>query len=423
MNKVKSTYWASPPVFFALIVAFAGWSVGCKSKPVAKPLSPTAIASAHLPQVGGQKALELRRLQSGLAAMPEFLSVTLLPGRGMNVFQITAYLPGRGETNLLTSPSLDRAAKLMDGGPADFNGNQSFSGGGAFLFPFANRIVGPVTTEKGTGEHFVNVTWHGRTIQVPANWRGKLPGAPWVAMHGEMLAAKAGHVTVLPSSDGATATAVYDLPANGHWFSDNRVTVSVQLNRDIVTATVTATNTGKNPEPVGIGWHPYFQLPSGVRANARLHIPASSRVEMKNYDDVIPTGELLSVTGTPYDFNAQQGAPLPSSLVDDSFVDLARDANGYVDSGIRDLGANYGMKVIAMSPHIRAIQVYSPADKAFIALEPQFNWDDPFGSQWHGVNTGMVTLQPGASVTWKVQLRLFEPSNEMIAQPPPPQLQ
>ena len=55
-----------------------------------------------------------------------------------------------------------------------------------------------------------------------------------------------------------------------------------------------------------------------------------------------------------------------------------------------------------MSPHIRAIQVYSPVDKSFIALEPQFNYGDPFGKEWNGADTGMVTLAPGESVTWKV---------------------
>ncbi|MGC1784791.1 MAG: aldose 1-epimerase [Acidobacteriaceae bacterium] len=401
--------------------ALAGWNVGCKSRPVPPPLSPTAIASARLPLVGGQKAIELRRLESGVGAAPEFLSVTLLPGRGMNLFQITAFLPGRGEVALLASSSVNAAAKLMNGGPDDLGGNESFSGGGAFLFPFANRILGPVTVDKATGEHYLTATWHGRSVQLLANWRGKLPGAPWVAMHGEMLAAKAQNVAVKSDPDGSEATATYNLPANGHWFSDNQVKVTVSLTRDTVTASVTAMNTGDQPEPVGIGWHPYFRLPSDIRANARLHLPAAMRVEVNNYDDVFPTGKLLAVLGTAYDFNATQGAPLPDALMDDSFVDLKRDSNGFVESDISDLRVNYGMRVTAMSPEIRAIQVYSPVDKSFVALEPQFNYADPFGAEWHGTDTGMVTLAPGASVTWKVQLQLFQPANELVGQTPPPQ--
>ena len=406
-----------------LSITIAACSFGCKSRPAPPPPTPTATASANLPEVGGQKAIELRRLQSGVGATPEFLSVTLLPGRGMNVFQITAYLPGRGEVPLLASQSIDAAAKIMNGGPDDLQGNKSFSMGGALLFPFANRLVGPVTVDKKTGDHILTATWHGRRVPVIANWHGKQPGAPWCAMHGQLLAAKADNVSVKSDSDTAAAIADYNLPANGHWFSDNDVKVTVALDRDTVTAIVTATNRGDKAEPVGIGWHPYFQLPSGNRANARLHIPAAMRAEVNNYDDVFPTGKLRPLAGTQYDFNPMEGGPLPDTLVDDSYVDLTPDAQGNVVSEIRDLGANYGMRVTAMSPHVRAVQVYSPTDKSFVALEPQFNYGDPFGKEWHGADTGMVTLAPGESVTWKVQLQLFQPANDMVGQAPHPNFQ
>ncbi len=406
-----------------LSLSIMGWNLGCKSHAVPAPPSPTETASANLPQVGGQKAVELRRLQSGTGEKPEFLSVTLLPGRGMNMFQITAYLPGKGEVPLLASPTLEAAAQVLNGGPDDLHGNKSFSMGGAFLFPFANRILGPVTLDGKTGQHMLAATWHGRTIHLLANWHGKMPGAPLHAIHGDMLAAKADGLVVKSGPDGSQATAAYDLQADGQWFSDNKVKVTVALNRDIVTATIVATNTGEHPEPVGIGWHPYFQLPSGARANARLHVPAPMRTEVNNYDDVFPTGKLQAVMGTPYDFNAAEGGPLPDALVDDCFVDLTRDANGHAVSEIRDLGANYGMRVTAMTPKVRAIQVYSPVDKSFIALEPQFNYADPFGAEWHGADTGMVTLAPGESVTWQVQLQMFQPSEDMVGTAPHPPLQ
>ena len=406
-----------------LALAILGVNFGCQSHhPVPTP-TPTAAASANLPTIGGQKAVELRRLQSGTGAKPEFLSVTLLPGRGMNVFQITAYLPGRGEVPLLASPALAEAARILSGGPDDMHGNKSFSMGGAFLFPFANRIVGPVSVDRKTGEHYVTTDWHGRRLRILANWHGKLPGAPWQAMHGDILADQARSMVVAASPDSSQATALYNVPANGQWFSDNRLKIAVELNRDTVTATITATNSGQQPEPVGIGWHPYFQLPSGARANARLHVPATARVQVNNYDDVFPTGKLLPTMGTAYDFNSVEGAPLPDSLVDDTFIDLKRDPDGYAVSNIRDLGTNYGLRITAMTPRIRAIQVYSPVDKPFIALEPQFNYGDPFGAEWHGADTGMVTLQPGESVTWKVQLQLFQPANEVVGTAPHPQIQ
>lgn len=406
-----------------LTIAVLGWTLGCESRPPAPQPSPTAVASEHLPVVGGQKAVELRRLQSGTGAKPEFLSVTLLPGRGMNVFQITAYLPGKGEVPLLASPSIAIAAKTLNGGPDDLHGNKSFSMGGAFLFPFANRIRGPVQVDKKTGERFLDLKWHGQTAKLVANWHGKQDGAPWVAMHGDMLAADAESLSVHSAPGGSRATAIYNLPLKGQWFSSNRVRVTVVLERDTVTLMATATDTGDKAEPVAIGWHPYFQLPSGVRANARLRLPAGMRAEVNNYDDEFPTGDLVPTEGTSYDFSEAEGAPLPDGLVDDSFVNLERDGQGHAVAEIRDFGANYGMRVTAMTPRIRAFQVYSPPNEPFIVLEPQFNWNDPFGAEWHGVDTGMVTLHPGQSVTWKVQLQLFQPSNDMVGAPPHPPVQ
>ena len=52
--------------------------------------------------------------------------------------------------------------------------------GGALLFPFANRLVGPVTVDKNSGDHIVTATWHGRSVPVIANWHGKTAGRSMV---------------------------------------------------------------------------------------------------------------------------------------------------------------------------------------------------------------------------------------------------
>jgi len=63
---------------------------------------------------------------------------------------------------------------------------------------------------------------------------------------------------------------------------------------------------------------------------------------------------------------------------------------------------------VGFSPQIKTIQVYSPPTVKFAVVEEQFNFADPFGKEWHGMNTGMVTLKPGQSVTWHVQLQMSE---------------
>jgi galactose mutarotase-like enzyme len=160
--------------------------------------------------------------------------------------------------------------------------------------------------------------------------------------------------------------------------------------------------------PIGIGWHPYFAIPSGDRERATLHLPAARRARVTNYDDVFPTGELVEVAGTPYDFTPPDGAPLGSQYFDDLFVDLEKTSAGYTEIELHDPQSRYRMRLTAQSRHVTAVQVYAPPDRPFIAIEPQFNWTDPFSDIWPAdANTGMVVLPPDADVTWAVRWELL----------------
>src|SRR5271165_5003125 len=116
------------------ILLTCGWIPDNGSQ--AKPDEP----SARPPQavsIGGEPVVVLQRPSSGDKSKPQFLEATILPGRGMAVLQIKAYVPGKGEIDLLNSPPLPGAEQLLDKSDDDF-GNQVFKMGGAILLPFAN---------------------------------------------------------------------------------------------------------------------------------------------------------------------------------------------------------------------------------------------------------------------------------------------
>jgi galactose mutarotase-like enzyme len=160
---------------------------------------------------------------------------------------------------------------------------------------------------------------------------------------------------------------------------------------------------------MGIGWHPYFALPSGRRDQARLHLPARRRTLVNDYDEVLPTGQVVSVGDTPYDFSSPYGKPLGELFLDDCFVDLET-SEGQAVVEVTDPEASYGLRIVFASPPVRAIQVYGPPERQIIVVEPQLNWADPFGSQWEpGVDTGMAILAPGESVVYWARLELFHP--------------
>lgn len=351
--------------------------------------------------VGGQPAITIEREKSGDAL--QFTGADVLPGRGMNTYQIRAYLPGKGTVNVLASPSLAEAATLMNGGEDDMIGNKSFSVGGAILLPYANRITGKLSADGKT----IKATIADREVDLPANWHGKNAGAPKYAMHGLILDAKMTDV----KQEKESVSAVYHAGNfGGRWLGSTDVAVSVALQGNSFVLNVKATNVGQETVPIGIGWHPYFNLPSGDRTQAVLHVPARSRGLVNNYDDVLPTGAKVPVANTPYDFSAPAGAPLNKLFIDDTFIDLDKNASGATVATIADPAAKYGIRITATVPEIHAIQVYAPVDKSFVVLEPQFNFAEPFSKIWNGADTGMQMLKPRQSTTYTVKLELFVPN-------------
>lgn len=322
----------------------------------------------------------LRPRASTQDAAPAFADVSFLPSRGMSLHHARA--------RLSTHTTVD----LVEGAP-------SFAG--AILLPFANRIRGQLDSDGRTLE----TTVLGRRVRMPANWSGQRPGAEKCAMHGFLFDAP------MRVAEGGPDYVVATLDAGDfgeRWPSRTFVQVAATLYSTKLELSVTARNTGREPLPMGIGWHPYFTLPSGDREHARLHLPAASRARVTNYDDVFPTGEIVDVAGTPYDFTGEGGAALGTQYFDDMFVDLEKTSSEHTRIELHDDAAGYRMRLTALSPRVTAVQLYAPPVHPFVVIEPQFNWADPFSDVWPAdADTGMAILEPDADVTWSVRWTLL----------------
>jgi aldose 1-epimerase len=367
--------------------------------------------------IGGEPVVTLTRPPSAPGGTPpivhanepafmQFTEATILPGEGMNLVQLKAFLPGKGAINVFTTMTLPELKTFLETDNDAF-GNNSFKVGGAILLPYPNRIRGKLSADGKTLE----TTIAGKQVWLPANWHGANAGAEVHAMHGLILSSKFQDIHY---ENGAIQSSVSGIlhagNFGGHWLSKTDVKVQMTLTNGAMEMTVTTTNVGNEPLPMAIGFHPYFEFPSGDRKQARLHIPSDTRTIVNNYDDVFPTGQLVPVKGTPYDFTAAAGAALGTLFMDDCFTNLKRDAAGHVVIEIVDPAANYGVRIVGLSPEIKAIQVYAPPAKNFVAVEPQFNLADPYNRKiWGNTSTGMVTLAPGTSVSWHIKIELFTP--------------
>ena len=210
--------------------------------------------------------------------------------------------------------------------------------------------------------------------------------------------------------DGGEAEATYDAgDFAGAWPSHMLIRTSAQMSSHDLEMKITATNTGQAPEPIGIGWRPRFAVLTGDRGAILLRLPSTMREERRDAKSRPPTGRLLSVDGSKYDFSSRAGTALKDLSLNETFVHLKQ---APLDSGpvleMRDPINDYGLRITMLSPSIKVIHVESPANGDFVMLEPRFNYDDPFGMEWpKDEDTGMAVLQPGQSASWAIRLEIF----------------
>jgi hypothetical protein len=362
---------------------------------VLNPPEPDLLVTTLGP--GGQDPIRLTRSATSIGKDVEFLSATLLPGRGMNVFQITAMIPGHGEVPLLVSPAVDTVASQLTDKGADAHGEASMTMGGAFELPWAGRVNG----QPGTTPGALEASWQGSLLHFPALASDETASVDGLFLDRSSTSVKS---DVLP--DGQYAQAVFTPAFKDAWPSTIAVTATVELSAHTLDLTLSATNTGKNPAPLGMGWHPIFAIPSGNRADELLKLP-SKTVLATNHTTGLPTGKSVSVDGSPLDFSRGDGSKLSTQDLDATYVQLQPgDASPQPVAEMRDTAYNISVRVIPMSANITNLHVVAPADKKWVSITPATNMPDAFGAEWKPGDGGMMTLAPGATVEWKVRVEV-----------------
>ena len=361
---------------------------------------PAQPAAVRISGPGGEDAIQLVRKPSAVSGDPEFLSATFLPGRGMNLLQLTALIPGHGEISLMMAPPLDEVSGMLNGTGPDVNGSLSATMGGAFLVPWAGRLVGKPSATNGV----LQTLWLGQRLTFPSSGAGSV-----LSTRGLLLDRGADSSHSDPILDGQAVDAIFHPGTfSGNWPATGSVHVHAELTGHNLDLSVAVQNTGDTPMPAGIGWMPYFNIASTDRTNATLSVPSSTRLEFDR-NTGIPTGRTTSVSGTPLDFAAAKGTKLDSTAVDEIYTHLTTGVLATEPvAELRDTTFGYGLRIIPQSANIRALHVVAPADKPWVSIGPVTNYDDALGSEWDTAEgSGIKTLQPGDTLQWKVRVVLF----------------
>lgn len=344
-------------------------------------------SGVELPRPGGMDAIVLSVPLARDANVPQFTTVTLLPGLGTSILQITANLPGQGPATLLTGPSVDDLANGQAEAPAGFNDDH-----GAIEFPWGGELAGAITPVGSS----ISIPW--QTKQLEASTEASAHSG--IAEGGMLWTQSADTVTRSPAGDAANS--LYHGINGERWPSKNDAAVSAKLTPAALIITLDVKNSGDVAEPVGAGWHPRFALSAGARRQTLLQLPSGSRMQLSAAG--LPTGTLMSTDAS--DRFISRPEAIGSGALDATIVNPK--SKGDATITLLNPAAGYGIRLVPLSSSIKALRVNSPEDSSYIALGVQTNLDDPFGHQWAGANGGgMVILEPGETLQFKVRLEIF----------------
>lgn len=347
------------------------------------------------PRPGGVDPLVLRRAQTAGNDGPEFRTVTLLPGLGMGVLQITGSVPNLGEIELLANPS---AKDIADGTtPARKGVNDTL---GALELPWSGLLTGLLTP---VGNSF-RTSWRGKTLEAPS----VLPGRG-IGEGGLLNTLPADSIEASPEKAPTTVKASFKATDfGGRWASKNDVDLVVTLGAKTIDLEVTVKNVGEEPEPMGIGWHPRFVIPSGNRESAEIHLPGGELIEIGDTEKGTPSGK-FGQPGMAISRFQQKSWPIGAEPVNGALVHLKpAAAESGVSAEVRDPQSGFGLRMTKVAGDIRELRVTSPTGSNYVSLGMQTDFDDPLGKEWGGAeNVSITSLLPGQTAQWKIRLEIF----------------
>jgi len=174
--------------------------------------------------------------------------------------------------------------------------------------------------------------------------------------------------------------------------------IEYRLSEHGLSVGTTATNAGPQPLPYGAGHHPYLTVGTDRIDGAVLRVPALLRLEVD--DRQIPTGRLIPVKGTPFDF--LEPRPIGATQLDTAFSSLLPGADSLTRVEMRAPESGRGL-TLWMDAAYRFLMVFTgdtiaQADRRRrgLGIEPMTCAPNAFRT-----GDGLLVLEPGQSVTTK----------------------
>ena len=259
-------------------------------------------------------------------------------------------------------------------GPAELRAQPALCGI-PFLAPWANRIDGDT--------YFIN----GKPYQLNAALGNLRRDGHQKPIHGLLLFSSAWTLaSVAADADSARATSRLEFWKHPGLMAQfpfaHEITMTHRLQAGALAVEIRLDNRSREPMPIAIGFHPYFQLHDAARDDWTAHLAARDHLLLDGF--LIPTGAREPMPlADPH--------PLRARPLDDGFSGLVRGPDGIARFWV----AGRSEKIeVAYGPKYSVAVVYAPEGRSFICFEPMAAVTNAFNLAHAGVYQELQAIPP-----------------------------
>ena len=229
------------------------------------------------------------------------------------------------------------------------------------LYPWANRLGGlkyhaagrEVSLEPSSPRlHFDD---HGLPMH----------GVPWSQLRWEVVSGGPDALIARLDWLGEELLSIFPFP--------HRVEMAVRIRPGDLQIQTTVFADSSSPVPISFGFHPYFGLAGIPRGEWKLECPAMRRLDLDEHG--IPDGKEAA--------SAALAGPLGTTSYDNGF-------SLYEDRAVFSISGGGHSIAIEFQNGFRYAQIFAPADKQFIAIEPMTAATNALSS-----GQGLRVIEPG----------------------------
>jgi len=211
-------------------------------------------------------------------------------------------------------------------------------------------------------------------------------------IHGFLTLAADWEITRLEASETeALVTSRLDVSRRPQWMAQfpfaHVIEMTYVLRDGVLEVRTRVENRSREPMPLSIGYHSFFQITDAPRDQWRVGLGATREWTLNK--DLLPTGQtrpLSELVATPSDF------VLGKRGFDNGFDQMIRDATGQATFWVK--GKSQKIEVI-FGRKFSAGEIYAPANRDFICFEPMAAINNGLNLAHRGVYTDLQTIAPG----------------------------